>query len=97
MPYTWDDVEGAVADTKRAKRIGYQAKSAVQPDHVAAINDVLTPSADEIALAKRIIDAFETARAKGEPRALVDGDLVEVPGYLSAKRTFDRAKALGVA
>lgn len=97
MPYTWDDVEGAVADTKRARRIGYQAKSAVQPDHVAAINDVLTPSADEIALAKRIIEAFETARAKGEPRALVDGDLVEVPGYLSAKRTYDRAKALGVA
>jgi len=95
-PYTWEDVDGVVADTERGRRLGYPAKSAVQPGHAAAINRVLTPSAESVALAVRIIEAFEVARAKGEPRALVDGDLVEVPGYLSAKRTYDRAKALGV-
>lgn len=95
-PYTWEDVDGAIADAERGRRLGYPAKSAVQPDHAAAINRVLTPSPESVALALRIVEAFEAARAKGEPRALVDGDLVEVPGYLSAKRTRDRAKVLGV-
>ncbi len=96
-PYTWDDVEGAIADAESGRRLGYTAKSAVQADHVAAINTVLTPSPEAVALAKRVIEAFEAARARGMPRALVDGDLVEMPGYLSAKRTYERAKALGVA
>lgn len=96
-PYTWDDIDGAVADAKRGRRLGYKAKSLVQPDHAGPINQVLTPSPEAIAHAKRIIEAFETARARGEPRAHVDGDLVEVPGYLTAKRTYERAQALGVA
>ncbi len=95
-PYTWDDIDGAVADTERGRRFGYKAKCVVQPDHAEAINRVLTPSSEAVARAIRIIEAFEAARARGEARALVDGDLVEVPGYLSAKRTYDRAKALGV-
>ncbi len=76
---------------------GYKAKSVVQPDHAEAINRVLTPSSEAVARALRIIEAFEAARALGQARALVDGDLVEVPGYLGAKRTYDRAKALGLA
>jgi citrate lyase subunit beta/citryl-CoA lyase len=95
-PYTWDDIDGAVADTERGRRLGYKAKCLVQPDHAQAINRVLTPSSEAVARALQIIEAFEAARARGQARALVDGDLVEVPGYLSAKRTYDRAKALGV-
>jgi citrate lyase subunit beta/citryl-CoA lyase len=95
-PYTWEDIDGAVADTERGRRFGYKAKCLVQPDHAEAINRVLTPSSEAVARALQIIEAFEAARAQGQARALVDGDLVEVPGYLSAKRTYDRAKALGV-
>jgi citrate lyase subunit beta/citryl-CoA lyase len=95
-PYTWEDIDGAVADTERGRRFGYKAKCLVQPDHAEAINRVLTPSSEAVARALQIIEAFEAARARGQARALVDGDLVEVPGYLSAKRTYDRAKALGV-
>jgi len=95
-PYTWDDAAGAVADAERGRRLGYTAKGVVQPDHAEAVNRVLTPSAEAAAHARRVVEAFEAARARGEPRALVDGDLVEVPTYLAAKRTYDRAKALGV-
>ncbi|MCZ6874978.1 MAG: CoA ester lyase, partial [bacterium] len=73
-----------------------KAKCLVQPDHAKAINRVLTPSSEAVARALQIIEAFEAARARGQALALVDGDLVEVPGYLSAKHTYDRAKALGV-
>ena len=93
-PYTFADVEGAVAEARFARRIGYRAKSLVRPDHAAAINAALTPSVDECAKAQRLIAAFEAGRARGEDRVLVDGLWVEVPMMLTAQRLLARAAAL---
>ena len=94
-PYTFSDPEGVEAEIRFARRLGYRAKSCVAPAHAAIINRVLTPSADEVSKARRIVAAFEAARARGEDRAEVDGNLVEVPSYLNAKRLLARADALG--
>lgn len=93
-PYTFSDPEGVEAEARFARRLGYRAKSCVSPAHAAIINRVLTPSPDEIARARRIIAAFEAARACGKDRVEVDGNLVEVPSYLNAKRLVARADAL---
>ncbi len=85
-PYTFTDAEGAAREARYARRLGYRAKSLVRPDHTAAILAALTPSEAELAQAQRMVEAFETARARGEERALVDGLWVEVPTYLNAKR-----------
>ena len=85
-PYTFNDVKGAVAEARHAKRLGYRMKSLVDPAHARAINAVLSPSKAELAKAKRIVAAFEKARAAGKDRAKVDGALVEVPIYTAAKR-----------
>ena len=97
LPYTWTDAPGCEADARESRRLGYPAKSAVTPEHCAIINRVLTPSAEEAARAARIVTAFETARARGEGRVLVDGSLVELPIYLSSKRLWQRAQSFGVA
>ena len=85
-PYTFSDVKGAVADAKTAKRLGYRMKSLVDPAHAKAINAVFSPSNAELAKARRIVAAFEKARAAGKERAKVDGALIEVPIYAAAKR-----------
>lgn len=90
-PYTWADGEGAERDTKWARRLGYKAKSAVNHDHVALINAILTPSPQEIEQAGTIVSAFDDARAAGLARVEVDGSLVEVPTYTTAKRLLERA------
>ena len=96
-PYTWTDAAGVESDCLGARRLGYQAKSAVHVEHPRIINRSLTPSAEEIAAAKRVVAAFESAQAAGEGRVEVDGSLVEVPIYLNARRLLDRAIELGVA
>jgi citrate lyase subunit beta/citryl-CoA lyase len=93
-PYTWRDVEGLEADARWARRLGYRAKSCVANEHAAIVNAVLTPARDEVAKAQRIVDAFERARREGEARAEVDGVLVEVPIYTTAKRLIQRAREL---
>jgi citrate lyase subunit beta/citryl-CoA lyase len=42
-----------------------------------------------------VVAAFEAARARGEDRALVDGQWVEVPSYRNALRLVERARRLG--
>jgi citrate lyase subunit beta/citryl-CoA lyase len=61
-------------------------KSLVDPAHARVINRALTPS---LARAKRIVAAFEKARAQGKDRAKLDGALIEVPVYAAAKRLIE--------
>jgi citrate lyase subunit beta / citryl-CoA lyase len=88
-PYTFSDVKGAVADARYARRLGYRMKSLVDPSHARAINKVFTPTNAEIAKARKIVLAFEKARAAGKERAKVDGALIEVPIYAAAKRLLE--------
>lgn len=90
-PYTFSDVSGAVADSRYAKRLGYRMKSLVDPSHARAINTVFTPNKAELSKARKIVAAFEKARAAGKDRAKVDGALIEVPIYAAAKRLLESA------
>lgn len=93
-PYTWSDAAGVERDAIWARRLGYGAKSLVDPAHAAIVNGVLTPSEQELRQANRIVAAFEAARAQGLGRVELDGSLLEVPTYSNAKRLIARGEAL---
>jgi citrate lyase subunit beta/citryl-CoA lyase len=88
-PYTFSDLKGLMADARHAKALGYRMKCLVEPSHAKALNAVFSPSGAELRKARRIVTAFEKARAKGKERARVDGALVEVPIYAAAKRLLE--------
>ncbi|MGD0849538.1 HpcH/HpaI aldolase/citrate lyase family protein [Bradyrhizobium sp.] len=93
-PYTWSDGEGVERDARWARRLGYVAKSLVEPAHAAIINAVLAPGDGEIRQARDIVAAFEAARAAGEARVEVNGSLIELPSYATAKRLLARREAM---
>jgi citrate lyase subunit beta/citryl-CoA lyase len=88
-PYTFSDARGAAADARYARRLGYRMKSLVDPAHAKAVNAAFTPSAEQLKRARRIVAAFDKARAAGSERATVDGALIEVPIYAAAKRLLE--------
>jgi citrate lyase subunit beta/citryl-CoA lyase len=93
-PYTFSDAEGVERETRWARRLGYVAKSLVDPSHAAIVNSVLTPGEEELRRARAVVAAFEAARERGGGRAELDGALVEMPAYANAKRLIVRAEAL---
>jgi citrate lyase subunit beta / citryl-CoA lyase len=93
-PYTFSDAEGVERETRWARRLGYVAKSLVDPAHAAVVNGVLTPGEDELRRARAIVSAFEASRERGGGRVELDGALVEMPAYSNAKRLIARAEAL---
>jgi citrate lyase subunit beta/citryl-CoA lyase len=93
-PYTFSDTDGLARETRWARRLGYVAKSLVEPDHARIINGILSPDDDELSRANRLVAAFETARAAGQARVELDGALVELPAYHNARRLLARGKAM---
>jgi len=69
-------MEGMVVAAQQAKELGFTGKGAIHPKQIAMLNEVFTPSADEIARATRIITAFEDADAA---LVVIDGKLIEKP------------------
>lgn len=83
---TWDLDDPAILrrDAERAKELGFHGKGCVHPRHVQVINDVFTPTAEEIAQARAIIAA---ADASG-------GTVTTVNGQMRGTPFFNKARAL---
>lgn len=93
-PFTFGDLPAAEADLRAARALGYRAKSIVNTNQVALVNRLLTPGPEEVARARRMVEAFTAARAAGADRVEVDGLFVEVPTFLAAQRLLRRAEEL---
>jgi citrate lyase subunit beta/citryl-CoA lyase len=50
------------------------------------LNEAFTPTADAVASAKRIVDAYDEATAAGRGSIEVDGHMVDVPVVVRAQR-----------
>jgi citrate lyase subunit beta/citryl-CoA lyase len=83
------DAEGYRLSTLRSRRMGFQGRLCIHPDQVAGANAGFAPSADEIARARRIVDAFREAEAKGAAAVQVDGKMVDYPVVRQAQRLLD--------
>ena len=87
----WPDVtdnDGLRRDALQARRLGFSGKSLIHPGQIDAINDVFSPSAEEVSHARRVIDAFEGARLKGLGAVALDGKLLDQPIVERARRTL---------
>ncbi|MDE0712133.1 MAG: CoA ester lyase [Rhodospirillales bacterium] len=77
VPYLdLEDPDGMEHAAIQARDLGFSGKGAVHPKQIAALNEVFTPSADQIARARRIIAEF---RAADTGLVVIDGKLIEKP------------------
>lgn len=74
-------------DTRRALRFGFGGKLCIHPRQVPVVHDVLAPTADEIAWARRVLDADA---ASGGAAVQIDGRMVDLPVVLQARRLLAR-------
>lgn len=71
-----------------ARRDGFTGKMAIHPDQVATINRVFSPSPDEIAKARQIVEAF--AQNGGAGVLSIAGEMIDRPHLLKAQRLLAR-------
>ncbi|GLK42978.1 MULTISPECIES: HpcH/HpaI aldolase/citrate lyase family protein [Novosphingobium] len=83
------DPEGLEADCRKARRDGFLGRIAIHPDQVDTINRCFSPSEEEVAHARRIVDAFAANPQLGTIG--IDGKMFDIPHLKAAHKTLAAA------
>jgi citrate lyase subunit beta / citryl-CoA lyase len=84
---------GALRRSTHALRgLGFRARTAIHPAQVTVINEVFTPTTEEIQAARRLVDSFAAAERAGKG-VLTDGrgQMVDAAVVRAARETLRRA------
>ena len=81
-------------DASRGRDMGYQGKICVAPAQVALANAAFSPTAQEVAYARRLVQTYEAAAARGIGTIDFEGTMVDGP---LLKRSRGILKAAGQA
>ncbi|MCH8801808.1 MAG: CoA ester lyase [Chloroflexi bacterium] len=90
----FQDPDALRADAKRARQMGYTGKFAIHPSQIDIINEVFSPSPEEIAYARQVTEAWEQAEAEGRGSLAMDGRMVDVPVVKRAQNLLAFADAI---
>jgi citrate lyase subunit beta / citryl-CoA lyase len=88
------DLEGFEAECRQGAELGFDGKTLVHPSQVEVANRVWAPTDDEVAHARKVVDAFEEATREGRGVVTVDGRMVENLHRDNALRTLAVAEAI---
>ena len=87
-------LEGLRFSSERARNFGFQGKLCIHPEQIEPVNQVFSPSSEEIEQAQKYVDAFTAAEASGSASIQVEGYFIDYPIVEKARRTLDVAKAI---
>jgi citrate lyase subunit beta / citryl-CoA lyase len=88
------DEEGFAAACRQGAELGFDGKTLIHPRQIEAANRAFAPGEEEIARARRIIEAHEAAAREGKGVVVVDGRLVENLHVAEARRQVDLAEMI---
>ena len=89
-----EDMAGLEIAARQAAELGMTGKGAIHPKQLPVIERCFTPSAEQLARARRIVEAFESASSG---LVVVDGKLIEKPVLRSMYRVLAVAERAGAA
>ena len=89
-----DDEAGFVTACRQAADMGFDGKTLIHPKTIALANEIFSPSAGDLASARRVLEAHAAAEAAGKGVAVLDGRLVEHLHVEEARRLLALASAI---
>ena len=88
------DWEGFRRMVRRSRQFGFMGASCIHPGQVPIVTEEYTPSAEEVAYAKRLIEADREAAAAGRGSFAIDGKMIDIPVIRRAETLLKRHAAI---
>jgi citrate lyase beta subunit len=88
-----DDSERLTTECRQGRAFGFDGKSLIHPNQIAAANAAFSPSPEEVARAREIVEAFASAGAEGKGAIRVGYRMVERLHLDAAHRLLARHEA----
>jgi citrate lyase subunit beta-like protein len=89
------DLQGLRQEALAGARLAFAGKQVIHPNQVAPVQEAFTPSAEAIAYAQRVIQAFEENQQAGKGAFALDGKMIDAPIIKAAERVIALAGAAG--
>lgn len=89
-----DDPHGLRAECEQGRDFGMDGKTCVHPAQIAICNEVFRPQTDEIAWARKVVEAFACDRNAGKSVLRIDDTMVERLHAAAAERLLILAAAI---
>jgi citrate lyase beta subunit len=86
------DLAAVEADARLARSLGLRGKACIHPAQVPVVNEVFTPSAEEVAWARRVLASAEAAESEARGAVSLDGLMVDAPVIARAKRILQESE-----
>ena len=91
-PYAaFRDSAGFEQSCRLARAMGFDGKQCIHPSQLETANAVFGPTAEEIAHARRMVAAYDTAVAEGRGAVSLDGRMIDAANIRMAQVTLERA------
>jgi citrate lyase subunit beta / citryl-CoA lyase len=91
------NAEGFVAECRQARDLGFDGKTLIHPQQIAPCNEAFSPTAEEVAAARKIIAAFDLPENASKGVIQIEGRMVERLHADMARRTVAIADAIAQA
>jgi citrate lyase subunit beta/citryl-CoA lyase len=88
------DSEGFRKEILLALQLGFKGKLLIHPAQIEPVNKAFSPSPDEAEYAKRLVEAFEAAQARGLGAISFEGKMIDYMSYQQAKELTDFVKLI---
>lgn len=88
------DLEGLERDARFNRSLGFRGMVVMHPSHVPVVNRVFTPSEDELAHARGVVQAFENGERAGRAAVVYEGDMIDRAMAESARQLLEFARSL---
>ena len=77
VPYLdLEDMDGMKKEAELVRDLGFTGKGSIHPKQINVLNEIFTPSMEEISKAKKIVDQFNESNTG---LVVIDGKLIEKP------------------
>jgi len=95
----WQDIhdhEGLRKFALNSRNLGYTGMTVIHPSHVPIVNDIFSPSKEEIEEWKGLITAMDQVRSVGGAAVSYQGEMVDIAHEKTAIQMLDMARKLGL-
>lgn len=90
------DLDGLRAACLRARALGYDGKWCIHPAQIPIVNEVFTPTPEEVRWAQELLAAYEQACASGRGALAIGSTMIDAASIRMAERTLARAWIAGL-
>ena len=88
----WHDEARLEAECRLARSLGFGGKLCIHPSQLPVVNRVFAPAADDVAWARRVLEAYDEGLSAGRGAVALDGQMIDLPVVERARRILAESK-----